>query len=213
MHLGARLAEWLPQRVFCRATMTLLERGSVPRVNAAAAVLGRPASGMAQGLAVTPPQPLLDLGVRLSPPVSLALRAALAFMWIYTAAISLALQQTSGVMALLARCGFEGPAGLAALGVSCTLNAALGVLILLRPGPWVYAGQLGAIAAYTATAALNMPELVLDHCGPLIKNLPVAMAVMVLWLDARPTAWRLQPSAGGPRGSRLANDRIGAVAS
>jgi hypothetical protein len=30
----------------------------------------------------------------------------------------------------------------------------------------VYAGRESAVLGYTVTAALNMPELVIDHCGP-----------------------------------------------
>jgi hypothetical protein len=46
------------------------------------------------------------------------------------------------------------------------------------------------VLAYTATAALNMPELTLDHCGPLVKNLPVLGLVLLLWqaLPVRPEA-------------------------
>jgi len=53
-------------------------------------------------------------------------RGSLAFMWLYTALISALLPQQSGVMNLLARCGFEGRLGVAALVFSCTLNVALG---------------------------------------------------------------------------------------
>ena len=64
MALGARLAERVPQRVFSRDTLRLLERGNVPARNAAPALLGRAPSGLAEGLAVTPPRPLLDTRVR-----------------------------------------------------------------------------------------------------------------------------------------------------
>ena len=43
MALGARLAERVPQRVFSRDTLRLLERGNVPARNAAPALLGRAA--------------------------------------------------------------------------------------------------------------------------------------------------------------------------
>jgi hypothetical protein len=109
-------------------------------------------------------------------------RGSLAFMWLYTALISALLPQQSGVMNLLARCGFEGRLGVAALVFSCTLNVALGVLILQRVTPWGMALQVAAVIGYTATAAFHMPELTLDHCGPLIKNLPVLGLIMVLWL-------------------------------
>jgi uncharacterized protein YbjT (DUF2867 family) len=197
MLLGARCAEALPQKVFCLDTIRLLERGSVPAVNATAALLGRAPASLRQGLAVTPPTPLLDLSARLSPALSWALRAALAVMWIYTALISALLPQQSGVLQLLARCGFEGRAGVAALIVSCALNLSLGTFTLFKPAPWLYALQTAAVIGYTLTAAWFMPELTLDHCGPLLKNLPVLMAVLVLWmaLPIAPKAWRLRADA------------------
>lgn len=196
MKLGAWAAEALPQQVFCRDTVRLLERGSVPSVNAAAALLGRVPTSLAQGLAVTPPVPLIDLSARLSPALSFGLRAALAFMWICTALVSALLPRESGVLQLLARCGFEGHAGVAALVLSCALNVVLGTLTLLRPSACLYAVQAGAVLGYTLTAAWHMPELTLDHCGPLVKNLPVLMAVLVLWMA------QSRPAAHGSRGRR-----------
>ncbi|HEY2926398.1 SDR family oxidoreductase [Piscinibacter sp.] len=194
MRFGARLAQALPQKVFCRDTIRLLERGSVPAANAAPRLLGRAPSAMAQGLAVTPPQPLVDLRARLSPALAWALRASLAFMWLYTAFVSAALPDESGVLQLLARCGFAGPFGVAALVFSCGLNVTLGTLTLLRPSPWLYAVQCGAVIGYTATAAFNMPELAIDHCGPLAKNIPVLALLMVLWIGQR-----LEPRAQAHR--------------
>jgi len=199
MRLLAAAAETLPQKVFCRDTIRLLERGSVPAPNAAAALLGRAPTPMAQGLAITPPAPLVDLGVRLSPLVAFMLRAALAAMWIITALVSAAMPQESGVLALLARCGFDGEAGVVMLVASCTLNVVLGTLTLLRPTPWLYAVQAGAVIGYTSTAAWHLPALLLDHCGPLVKNLPVLMAVLVLWLAA---PGRATPAPTGPRAAR-----------
>ncbi len=182
MTLGASAAERLPQRVFSRDTLRLLERGSVAQANQLPALLGRAPSTLAHGLTITPPQPMVDLSVVLSPVMSIALRAALAFMWLYTALISALLPRDSGVLVLLARCGFEGDRGVAALLASCGLNLALGTLTLLRPTPWLYAVQSAAVVGYTVTAAFSMPELTIDHCGPLVKNLPVLMAVLLLWM-------------------------------
>ena len=72
------------------------------------ALLGRAPSRLDEGLAVTPPRPLLDTGVRLAAPVELGLRLSLAFLWIYTAAVSAWLPERSGVLELLARCGLTG---------------------------------------------------------------------------------------------------------
>ena len=61
-------------------------------------------------------------------------------------------------------------------------------LTLWRPSPWLYAVQSGAVLGYGLTAAFNMPELTLDHCAPLVKNVPVLMAVVLLWLAQPPRA-------------------------
>jgi uncharacterized protein YbjT (DUF2867 family) len=184
MRATAWLAEAIPQKVFCRDTIRLLECGSVPRDNAAPRLLGRLPTPMAQGLAITAAEPLLDLRVHLSPAMAGLARGALAFMWLYTALISALLPQQSGVLQLLARCGFEGRVGMAALVFSCSLNIALGLLSLRRVTPWLQAFQVGAVIGYTATAAFNMPELTIDHCGPLVKNLPVLALIVLLWCAA-----------------------------
>jgi len=210
MRLNAWFAEALPQKVFCRDTIELLERGSVPAVNASANLLGREPSAMAHGLAVTPPEPMVDLRVHLSPLAAAALRASLAFMWLYTALVSAWLPHESGVLRLLARCGFDGAWGIAAMIFSCGLNLTLGVLTLRRPTPLLYAAQFAAVIGYTATAAFNMPELTIDHCGPLAKNVPVLALVLLLWIahPLRSTAANAgtrrmlkHPRSGTPRAS------------
>lgn len=200
MRLAGWCAEALPQSVFCRETVALLACGKLPAHNAAAALLGRAPSALATGLAISPPMPWLSLRAELSPALAWALRGSLAAMWLWTAAISLALPQRSGVLELLARCGFAGDAGLVALVASCTLNTALGLAVLLHPGPRVHALQAAAIVGYTLTAAFHMPELTLDHCGPLVKNLPLLAAVAVLWMAA--------PASGGATSHERRSERL-----
>ena len=132
--------------------------------------------------------------------MELGLRLALAFLWIYTAAISAWLPERSGVLELLARCGFVGSAGQAALAASCALNLTLGVLTLRRPSVLLYAVQSGAVVGYTLTAAFNVPELTIDHCAPLVKNLPVLGCVVVALAgrSGPPVASRPQPEARRP---------------
>lgn len=184
MRLAARVAEALPQQVFCRDTIGLLERGSVPSTNALPALLGREPTALAHGLGITAPEPMLDLRVQISPLVDAAMRSALAFMWIYVATVTLLFPEVSGVLKLLARCGLDGAAGQAAMVMSCGLNLALGLLVLLRASPAVHGLQFAAVIGYSVTAAINMPELTLDHCGPLVKNVPVLALVCLLWLAA-----------------------------
>jgi uncharacterized protein YbjT (DUF2867 family) len=204
MRASAALAEHLPQRVFSRDTMRLLERGNTSSHNAAALLLKRAPSAMSVGLRVTPPAPTIDLRVSLSPAVSWLLRVSVAVLWLVTALISALLPHESGVLQLLARCGFEGDLGVAVLVASCTLNTLLGVSILRRPGPWIHALQIAAVLGYTLTAAINMPELTIDHCGPLLKNLPLLAMLMLLWLatpaaERKPVVPATTPSAAARR--------------
>ncbi len=192
MRASAWACEALPQKVFCRDTINLLARGHLPLPNSAHALLDRSPSSLAQGLAVTPPQPLVDLQVHLSPTVSLLLRSSLALMWIYTALVALWWPEESGVLKLLALGGFSGGSGTAAMLFSCTLNTVLGVWTLKRPGPLVYALQFGAVLGYTAAAACFAPAIAIDHWGPLVKNVPVLGLIMLLWL-APPSVGRAAP--------------------
>ncbi len=189
MNLAALTAEALPQRVYSRDTLYLLERGSVAVDNATPRLLGRAPTSLARGLAIAPARAAAVPQAMLSPGLAAALRATLAFMWIHTAFVSALWPQRSGVLALLARCGFEGEAGVAVLAASCVLNTALGAWVLLRPEPPVFALQAAAVLGYTTMAAWHMPELTLDHCGPLVKNLPVLGLVLLLWI-AQPAPQR-----------------------
>ena len=182
MRLSGAIAGWLPQKVFTRDTVRLLELGSVASQNAAGVLLGRPPSSLADGLSVTPPISAFDLRVQIAPPVETALRASLGMLWIYIALVSALLPEQSGVMTLLARCGFDGAWGAAALAASCTLNLAMGLATLWRPTAAVYAVQAGAVVGYTATAAFFVPALTIDHCGPLAKNVPLLFFIVALWL-------------------------------
>ena len=118
MRLGARIAEALPQRAFCRDTLALLERGNATARNASHVLLGHAPVTLADGLAATALAPTFDLRVRIAAPVAATLRASLAFLWLYTATVSALLPQQSGVLELLARCGFAGRVGWLALASS-----------------------------------------------------------------------------------------------
>jgi len=60
-------------------------------------------------------------------------------------------------------------------------NLAIGVCLFLRLAPFATAVvQLCAIAGYTLALSLAMPDLWIDPFGPLLKNIPIAIAVLVL---------------------------------
>jgi uncharacterized protein YbjT (DUF2867 family) len=209
MRSAARLAELLPQRVLSRDTLRLLEHGNTTTMNAAEGLLGRAPTTLGDGLAITAPEPLFDLRVALGVPIERLLRGALAFLWLQTALLSALLPRESGVLELLAHCGFPGDAGTVALAFSCTLNATLGVATLFWPSARLYAVQVAAIVGYTATAAWHVPALTIDHCGPLAKNVPLLACVFLLWLARASTP---TPSASERRDRRPAIRPAGSAA-
>ena len=153
---------------------------------------------MAQGRRVTPPEPLVDLRVQLSPSVDRGDALGAGDDVDRTLAlITLLLPQASGVMNLLAALRPAGDWRPAAMAFSCALNLALGGGAGARRGPWVFALQSGAVLGYTSRRRTCMPELI-DHCGPLVKNRAGAGPDHALWLAA-PQPQARTAGVGRPR--------------
>jgi hypothetical protein len=101
-------------------------------------------------------------------------------MWLASGVIGLA-QPASVTAALLAALGLTGIAASAVAAATCLLDLALGVALLVRGGAGAVALlQLAVVAGYTAGLSLAQPALWVDPFGPLLKNLPIMVAIMVL---------------------------------
>jgi hypothetical protein len=101
-------------------------------------------------------------------------------MWIWTALVSLGLYPVQDSLALLGKVGLHGFAA------SCSLYGA--ALLDLLMGLWVLTGkktrlavrtQLVLILSYTAILSFFIPELWLHPFGPLLKNIPVMMLIII----------------------------------
>jgi hypothetical protein len=109
------------------------------------------------------------------------LRICLALMWIATGLVSFGLYPLAKSYELMAQIGVTGlPADVALYGAAA-LDLTLGVLLLVRWRPvLVGAAQLAAMAAFTLLA-LGLPaEYWLHPFAPLVKNLPIAAATLVM---------------------------------
>lgn len=60
-------------------------------------------------------------------------------------------------------------------------DLAIGVWLLLQPGRSGYLAALLLMATMTAVATILHPALWLHPLGPLLKNLPIAAALYLLW--------------------------------
>ncbi len=111
-----------------------------------------------------------------------ALRFSLVFVWLATAAASVA-ELDGQASALLARAGWSDPFAIRAVVLAgAGVDALLGLAMALRPGPRAYGAALAVMVLMTLVATVLLPALWLHPLGPLTKNIPLAAG---LWLLLR----------------------------
>lgn len=106
-------------------------------------------------------------------------RASLVLLWWGTVAASLHDGGAAGIALLQRATGIGPAAALAVVGLGCAWDAALGLLLLLRPGALTYRLAAAGVIGMTLLATALVPTLWLDPFGALLKNLPV-LALLAL---------------------------------
>ena len=104
---------------------------------------------------------------------------AIAVAWIATALVSL-LYPVAESLALLARVGLAGSAAFAALYGAAALDLAIGLSIVAVRRRWIWTMQLVLVLCYTAIITVFLPEQWLHPFGPVLKNVPLAAAMLLL---------------------------------
>ena len=161
-----------------RETLQMLGRGNIGSAAAIARVLGRAprdprefvAAGEACGLAL---RAKLDWLCPL-------LRSAIGLMWIASGVVSLGPFPVQESIALLGRVGLAGVLASAALYGAAALDIALGVATFLTKRSWLWRAQIALVLGYTALITAFLPELWLHPFGPVLKNLPILAALVLL---------------------------------
>ncbi len=168
----------LPGTLFDRDTWTMLRQGSTADVAATTAALGHRPRGVAQFLSGADAARLRAQALAtIRTPL---LRAALAFVWLWTAWVSAFVFPREVSLARLGATGLHGAAAALALYGACALDALLGVLTLAWPRRRLWLAQFALVAAYTAAIACTMPAQFAEPFGPLIKNAPILAILLVL---------------------------------
>ena len=108
------------------------------------------------------------------------LRLSLVFVWLATAVASVWERQGQSA-ALLASVGINSPvaAGWLIWG-GAGLDVALGRVLWFKPVRRTYFAALGIMLLMTLAATLLAPSLWLHPLGPLTKNVPIAVVLLVL---------------------------------
>lgn len=111
--------------------------------------------------------------------LSPAITAALVLLWVASALLGL-FHGAAATEALVSSLGLPpGWADPLRIG-SSILDLGVAALVLLdRRARWATVAQLAVIAGYSLVIGLALPQLWLDPLGPLLKNLPILLLVLV----------------------------------
>lgn len=173
----AWFAEHRPGSLLTRQSLRMLRAGCQGEAGDAArlaALIGRPLRQPAQFAG--PELRVASLWSVWRP----VLLGALAFLWLFTAVVSLG--QTPLGLQLLADTGVPEALRWPALWAGIALDALFGVLTLWRPSRRLWQAQLLVVLAYTLLLTLGASHWWLHPFGPLSKNLPIL--ALLGWLAA-----------------------------
>lgn len=182
--LAARAGDLLPGALLNGDAWRMLRQGNAADAADTAALLGR-APRPAHAFVAPPEAPALRLQARLGTALPL-LRAALAITWFTAGVVSLGLYPVEQSHALLARAGVPAAWRPAALGSAALFDLLLGLLTLWplrgRAQKALWGAQALLVAFYTALITWRLPEFWLHPYGPIVKNLPILAALLLLGL-------------------------------
>jgi hypothetical protein len=113
-----------------------------------------------------------------------ALRWSVGLVWLASAVVSFGLFPRDRSLALLVQVGVPPAIALPALQAAASLDLVLGLMVLFAPrGRRGYGLQALLILAYTLVITLRLPEFWLHPFGPVLKNLPMLVALGLLAAD------------------------------
>ena len=170
-----------------RELVAALERGNVGDPAGAAAVLGRPPRSLGASLARAPAT-IADLWRAKLYFLQPLLRVTLAVLWLGTGFVSLGLFPPDEFYVMLGELGFTGPMAEVALFGAALVNLALGGLLLVNWKPVRVAQAMFVLLMLFSGAALMLPhEYWLTPFAPILKNAPIAVALLTLIGMERPS--------------------------
>ena len=175
---AARIGDRLPGLAFDRPTLGMLRRGNTASVAGMRAVLGREPRA---------PWDFIRSGERAAVAARAQLnwllpllRIAVATLWIVSGIVSLAAYPVAASVALLGRVGIPATLAPTVLAVAAAVDIGLGIATLVARSRWLWRIQIAIIVAYTAIISVGLPEFWAHPFGPVLKNLPILAALLLL---------------------------------
>jgi uncharacterized protein YbjT (DUF2867 family) len=176
----APLAVWMDEPALNKQSLLMLRQSNTADAEDFTRYLGHSPGSLEQALQATPASQAERWHARLYFMRPL-LNISIALVWLWAGLVSAFLYPVADSYQMLSRIGITGGwAPLTLYGASLT-DIVLGISVLLR---WrlrlITALQIGIMLAYSVAISIYLPEFWLHPFGPLIKNLPFLMAILVL---------------------------------
>lgn len=176
---AAAAGDRLPGVLLDRESLGMLLRGNVASPARISAILGKPPRPIEHFIAGGAARTLAN-EARLAWLLPL-MRAAVGVVWIVTAILSFGVYPVEESYNLLARVGLTGGAAAVALYGAAVVDLLFGIgVFVLRDRRWLWRAQMALIAGYSIIIAIWLPEQWLHPYGPMLKNLPMFAAILML---------------------------------
>ncbi len=175
----ARVGDRLPGGLLDSESLGMLERGNVADVAATRALLGRAPRGV-RGFIAPAQARAVALESKLGWLLPL-LRVAVATVWLAAGIVSLGVYPVGESYALLERTGIPRALAPAMLYGASLVDLAFGVATLtMKRRSVLWLAQMVVIVLYTAIITWKLPEFWLHPYGPVVKNLPLLAAILLV---------------------------------
>ncbi|WP_280155006.1 NAD(P)H-binding protein [Piscinibacter sp. XHJ-5] len=180
MAAAARIGDLLGVGLLDTSSWRMLERGNAAPADAITALLGK--APRAASTFIEADHSAAALGHAQLGWLLPLLRLSVALVWIVTGIVSMGVFPVEQSLELLARSGVPPLLRLPMLYGAALLDLVLGILTLwpMRRRRWLWITQAGLIAFYTLVITVRLPEFWLHPYGPVLKNLPMLAALLML---------------------------------
>jgi uncharacterized protein YbjT (DUF2867 family) len=179
MTIGAKLGRLTRSGLLDEDTLGMLARGNTGDPSRITQLLGR-APRPAEEFVPVQESASLRTSAELSWLLPL-LRGSIAFVWLFTALVSFGLYPTQASYELLARVGTPPALQPLFLYGAALLDLVFGIgTLVMRNRVWLWRAQIALIVGYTAIITVRMPEFWLHPYGPLLKNIPMLAAILLV---------------------------------
>lgn len=176
----AELGAFLPASLLDDETLAMLLRGNTADAGSTRRVLGRDPRPVTEFIGAAERQ-VAGATAKLQWLLPI-LRFSIAAVWIVTGIVSLGIYPVTDSYALLARVGITGWLAPVFLYSAAAMDLAFGIAILtLSRRRWLWLAQMIAILFYTIIITWKLPEFWLHPYGPVLKNVPMLVAIWTLY--------------------------------